>query len=64
MLRQTHKQFVPTNKATDSSPTPRLAQRPEAASSSVEKPAAIWESPTVEEFNLCMEVTAYVQQWD
>lgn len=23
-----------------------------------------WESPSFEEFDLCMEVTAYVHQWD
>lgn len=28
------------------------------------KPAAVWEAPSFEEFGLCMEVTAYVQQWD
>jgi coenzyme PQQ precursor peptide PqqA len=29
---------------------------------SLGKPTAIWESPTVETFDLCMEVTAYFQQ--
>lgn len=28
------------------------------------KPAAVWESPSFEEFGLCMEVTAYVHQLD
>ena len=28
------------------------------------KPAAVWESPSFEEFGLCMEVTTYVHQWD
>ena len=28
------------------------------------KPAAVWESPSFEEFGLCMEVTAYAHQWD
>ncbi|MEM7580231.1 MAG: pyrroloquinoline quinone precursor peptide PqqA [Mastigocoleus sp.] len=28
------------------------------------KPAAVWESPSFEEFTLCMEVTTYIQQWD
>ena len=28
------------------------------------KPLAVWQSPEFEEFDLCMEVTAYVQQWD
>ena len=28
------------------------------------KPAAVWESPYAEELSLCMEVTAYVHQWD
>ena len=27
------------------------------------KPIAVWQSPEFEEFDLCMEVTAYVQQW-
>ena len=27
------------------------------------KPIAVWESPEFEEFDLCMEVTAYVHQW-
>ncbi len=33
-------------------------------SSSTVKPTAVWESPEFEEFDLCMEVTAYVNQWD
>jgi len=28
------------------------------------KPAAVWETPSFEEFGLCMEVTAYVHQLD
>ncbi|MEM7554561.1 MAG: pyrroloquinoline quinone precursor peptide PqqA [Cyanobacteria bacterium P01_A01_bin.84] len=28
------------------------------------KPAAVWESPSFEEFTLCMEVTTYVHQWE
>jgi len=28
------------------------------------KPAAVWESPSFEEFGLCMEVTAYIQKLD
>ncbi|MDJ0518958.1 MAG: pyrroloquinoline quinone precursor peptide PqqA [Trichodesmium sp. MO_231.B1] len=28
------------------------------------KPAAVWESPSFEEFSLCMEVTAYIQKLD
>lgn len=27
------------------------------------KPLSVWQSPEFEEFDLCMEVTAYVQQW-
>ena len=34
------------------------------SSSSTAKPTAVWESPEFEEFDLCMEVTAYVHQWD
>ena len=33
-------------------------------SSSTVKPTTVWESPEFEEFDLCMEVTAYVNQWD
>jgi coenzyme PQQ precursor peptide PqqA len=33
------------------------------ALSNTGKPLAVWESPEFEEFDLCMEVTAYVQQW-
>ncbi|MGL5943378.1 MAG: pyrroloquinoline quinone precursor peptide PqqA [Waterburya sp.] len=28
------------------------------------KPTELWRSPELEEFDLCMEVTAYVQQWE
>ncbi|MGD1808243.1 pyrroloquinoline quinone precursor peptide PqqA [Dapis sp. BLCC M126] len=28
------------------------------------KPATVWESPSFEEFSLCMEVTAYIQKLD
>lgn len=31
--------------------------------SSTSKPTAVWQSPEFEEFDLCMEVTAYVHQW-
>ena len=31
--------------------------------SSTGKPTSVWESPEFEEFDLCMEVTAYVHQW-
>ena len=27
------------------------------------KPTSIWQSPEFAEFDLCMEVTAYVHQW-
>ena len=28
------------------------------------KPTTVWQSPEFEEFDLCMEVTAYVHHWD
>ena len=31
--------------------------------SSKGKPTSVWESPEFEQFDLCMEVTAYVHQW-
>ena len=34
------------------------------SSPSTVKPNAVWESPEFKEFDLCMEVTAYVHQWD
>jgi coenzyme PQQ precursor peptide PqqA len=34
----------------------------ETTPSSVPQTTAVWESPTVETFDLCMEVTAYFQQ--
>ena len=33
------------------------------SSPSTGKPTSVWESPEFEEFDLCMEVTAYVHQW-
>lgn len=35
----------------------------DAVLSNTGKPIAVWESPEFEEFDLCMEVTAYVHQW-
>lgn len=35
----------------------------DSALSTTGKPIAVWESPEFEEFDLCMEVTAYVHQW-
>ncbi|NJO94777.1 MAG: pyrroloquinoline quinone precursor peptide PqqA [Pleurocapsa sp. CRU_1_2] len=35
----------------------------DTALSTTGKPLAVWESPEFEEFDLCMEVTAYVHQW-
>ena len=35
----------------------------DAALANTGKPLAVWESPEFEEFDLCMEVTAYVHQW-
>ena len=34
-----------------------------SALSTTGKPTSVWESPEFEEFDLCMEVTAYVHQW-
>ena len=36
----------------------------DTALSNTGKPLSVWQSPEFEEFDLCMEVTAYVQQWD
>lgn len=33
------------------------------SASTTGKPLSVWESPEFEEFDLCMEVTAYVHQW-
>ena len=36
----------------------------QSISASVDGPVDRWESPAFEEFDLCMEVTAYVHQWE
>ena len=38
-------------------------REPVKNSSLTGKPTSVWESPEFEEFDLCMEVTAYVHQW-
>ena len=38
------------------------AQR--GSSISVDRPTNRWDAPAFEEFDLCMEVTAYVYQWE
>ena len=42
----------------------RARNTTDAALANTVKPIAVWQSPEFEEFDLCMEVTAYVQQWD
>ena len=32
--------------------------------SSMGEPANTWDAPTFEEFDLCMEVTTYIQHWE
>ena len=52
-----------SKKESDTANNSRDRNTTDAALSNTGKPLAVWESPEFEEFDLCMEVTAYVQQW-
>lgn len=39
-------------------------QRQPSPHPAIDGSTSSWDSPDFEEFDLCMEVTAYVQQWD
>jgi coenzyme PQQ precursor peptide PqqA len=50
----------------DDTRLPSTSNSPEASSMRIlgGKPDLDWEKPDFEEFDLCMEVTAYVQTWE
>ena len=50
-------------KKNDSVNNSRAKNTTDSVLSTTGKPTSVWESPEFEEFNLCMEVTAYVHQW-
>ena len=52
-----------SKKETDTANNNRDKNATDTALSNTGKPLAVWESPEFEEFDLCMEVTAYVHQW-
>ncbi len=51
-----------TTQNTHDTNSPQQITGSKPVSASVRKQTAVWESPTVEAFDLCMEVTAYFQQ--
>ena len=53
-----------SRKQSDTANNSRVKNTTDAALANTGKPIAVWQSPEFEEFDLCMEVTAYVQQWD
>jgi hypothetical protein len=53
-----------SKKQSDSANNKRGKNTTDAALANTGKPIAVWQSPEFEEFDLCMEVSAYVQQWD
>lgn len=52
-----------SKKAKDPVSSNRGENMTDTALSTTGKPIAVWKSPEFEEFDLCMEVTAYVHQW-
>ena len=50
-------------KETDAANNSKGKNTTDAALANTGKPLTVWESPEFEEFDLCMEVTAYVHQW-
>lgn len=53
-----------SKKQSDRTNNKRGKNTTDAALTNTGKPIAVWQSPEFEEFDLCMEVTAYVQHWD
>ncbi len=59
------KNFLGSSKQeSDTANNNRNKNTTDAALADTGKPIAVWQPPEFEEFDLCMEVTAYVQQWD
>ena len=59
------KDYLSSNKkGIDTANNNRGKDTTDTALASTGKPIAVWQSPEFEEFDLCMEITAYVQQWD
>ena len=52
-----------SKKQSDTANNSRGKNTTDTALANTGKPIAVWESPEFEEFDLCMEVTAYVHQW-
>lgn len=57
------KDCLGSSKTNDSVSGNRGENMTDTALSTTGKPIAVWKSPEFEEFDLCMEVTAYVHQW-
>ena len=63
MIERVNDYFI-CAKQDDEAASDRNSQESNNSASSGVKPTQVWQSPEFEEFDLCMEVTAYVQQWD
>lgn len=63
MMDKTKDYLSFSKKEIDTADNNRGKNTTDTALSNTGKPLAVWESPEFEEFDLCMEVTAYVHQW-
>ena len=57
------KDYLDSSKKDNTVNNKRNKNATDTALANTGKPIAVWQSPEFEEFDLCMEVTAYVQQW-
>lgn len=57
------KDYLSSSKKNDTDNSNKGKNTTDSALSTTGKPTSVWESPEFEEFDLCMEVTAYVHQW-
>lgn len=62
MNHQVNALTVPTTQNTNTAYTYQVKESTKSVPSSIKQQTAVWESPTVKAFDLCMEVTAYFQQ--
>jgi hypothetical protein len=64
MINQTNDYSSSEKQDTSAKNTNRSKNNTDSSVSSTAKPTEVWRSPELSEFDLCMEVTAYVHQWE
>ena len=64
MDRSTNNASTPAKQDADTSNFYHGTQSGDSAPTAADRPTNRWVSPAFEEFDLCVEITAYVYQWE